>query len=248
MTEFQIRVRSNIFRGVVLIVFIIVAAQLWNLQVVQGERYSQLADANRFRLIQVPASRGVMYDRNGELLVRNRPVYDVIIIPAYLPEDPTAEAKVFARLSELLDLPITTQVETTQSRNNGYFQAITHHQYNRQLKRQIFNPRSRQFARSPQGIRDAANQNRIYAPFLPITVAGDVDPMIVAKIEEERLDLPGVLVEVSPSRDYLYGPFTSHMLGYTGPIPAEQFEQYDVKGYGLTDEIGLAGLETEYEE
>jgi penicillin-binding protein 2 len=98
------------------------------LQVVQGENYKALADANRFRLNQVPAARGVIYDRNDELLVRNLPTYNVVIIPAYLPEDATAEAKVFARLSELLDLPITTQIEPVVGYNNGYFQAITHHQ------------------------------------------------------------------------------------------------------------------------
>ncbi|MBN1221275.1 MAG: penicillin-binding protein 2 [Anaerolineae bacterium] len=248
MTEFQIRLRSNLFRAVVLLVFVVLATQLWNLQVVQGERYSKLADANRFRLIQVPASRGVMYDRTGELLVRNRPVYNVVIIPAYLPEDATAEAKIFARLSELLDLPITTQVEPTLGYNNGYFQAITHHQYNRQLRRQIVNPRSRQFARKPLGLRDAANQNRVYAPFLSVTVATDVDPITVSKIEEARLNMPGVFIEVEPSREFLYGSLTSHLLGYTGSIPAEQFDQYDAKGYHLTDEIGLAGLEGEYED
>jgi penicillin-binding protein 2 len=41
---------------------------------------------------------------------------------------------------------------------------------------------------------------------------------------------------------------TGHLLGYTGPIPAEQFSQYETKGYNLIDVVGLAGLETEYEE
>jgi penicillin-binding protein 2 len=247
MTEFQANVRSNIFRLAVLLVFAVLVIQLWNLQVVQGEIYSRLADANRFRTVQVPASRGVIYDRNGELLVRNRPIYNVVIVPAYLPDDDTAEAKVFARLSELLDLPITTQIEPTMSRNNGYFHAITHHQYNRQLQRQIVNPRSRQFARAPLGIRDAANQNRYFAPFLPVTIATDVNPTIISKIEEEGLDLPSVQIDITPAREYLYGPSTGHILGYTGPIPAEQFSRYRTQGYDLTDVVGLAGLETEYE-
>ncbi len=247
MTEFQIRARSYIFRAVVLFAFFVLALQLWNLQVVQGETYQQLADANRFRLEQVPSPRGVIYDRNGELLVRNRPVYNVIVLPAYLPDDATAEARVFARLSELLDLPITTQVEPVSGHTSGYFQTIRHHQYNRQLQRQIINPRSRQFANAPLGIRDAVNQNRIAAPFLPVTIATDVDPMVIAQLEEERINLPGVLIDVAPSRDYLHGPLTSHMLGYTGPIPAEQFDRYDALDYDLTDIVGLAGLEIEYE-
>lgn len=247
MTDFQIRLRSYLFRGMALMAFLVLATQLWNLQVVQGETYKALADANRFRLNQVPAARGVVYDRNDDLLVRNRPTYNVVIIPAYLPEDSTAEAKVFARLSELLNLPITTRIEPVVGANNGYFQAITHHQFNRQLSRQIINPRSRQLANAPLGLRDAANQNRILAPFFPVIVATDVDPVIVAKIEEERISLPGVSIEASPTRDYLYGELLSHLIGYVGPIPAEQFPDYDSRGYELTDSIGLAGLEASYE-
>lgn len=248
MTDFQIRLRSYLFRGMALFAFLILATQLWNLQVVQGENYRALADANRFRLTQVAAARGVIYDRNDELLVRNRPTYNVIIIPAYLPEDATAEAKVFARLSELLNLPITTQIEPVVGYNNGYFQAIGHHQFNRQLSRQIINPRSRQLANAPLGIRDAVNQNRVLASFLPVVIAKDVDPIIVAKIEEEHITLPGVLIEAAPTRDYLYGEMMSHLLGYVGSIPAEQFDGYSDEGYDLTDIVGLAGLEASYEE
>jgi penicillin-binding protein 2 len=248
MTEFQVHLRNNVFRAVVILAFIVLAAQLWNLQVVQGQTYRELADANRFRLTQVPASRGVIYDRTGKLLVRNRPIYNVIIIPAYLPDNATAEARIFARLSDLLNLPITTQIEPAVGRSDGYFEAITHHQYNRQLRRQIVNPRSRQYAKAPLGIRDAVGQNRTFAPFLPVTIATDVDPIIVSRIEEERLDLPGVLIDITPSRDYLYGELTSHLLGYVGPIPAEKFDAYKKQGYDLTDIIGLTGLEATYEE
>jgi penicillin-binding protein 2 len=248
MTDFQIRLRSYVFRSLVLIGFAVLATQLWNLQVIQGRLYSSLADANRFRLNQVSASRGIMYDRNGELLVRNRPTYNVVVIPAYLPEDATAEAKIFARLSELLNLPITTQTEAALGPANGYFQAIGHHQFNRQLQRQIINPRSRQYARVPLGIRDAVNQNRILAPFLPVTIATDVDALIAARIEEERIKLPGVLIDITPTREYLFGELVSHMLGYVGSIPAETFEEYEAQGYDLTDTIGLAGLEAAYEE
>ncbi len=248
MTEFQIKVRNYLFMMGVLLAFLVIGGQLWNLQIVQGERYRELADANRFRLAQIPASRGVMYDSSGELLVRNRPLYNVIVIPAYLPENATAEAKIFARLSELLDLPITTQLEPIDGKNNGYFQAINHHQFTRQLQNQIINPRSRQYKNEPLGIRDAVNQNRTFAPFLPVTIAKDVDPQIVAQIEEERITLPGVLIEISPSREYIHGELTGQMLGYTGPIPAEQFTDFESRGYDLTDSIGLAGLEAEYED
>ena len=133
-------------------------------------------------------------------------------------------------------------------KNNGYFHAINHHQYTRPLNRQIVNPRSRQYANAPLGIRDAINQDRVFAPFKPVIIAEDVDPEIVALLEEERISLPGVLIEISPNRDYIHAEMTSQILGYTGPIPAERFDELQLQGYGLTDIIGLAGLEVEYED
>ncbi|MDM8529086.1 hypothetical protein QUF58_12880 [Anaerolineales bacterium HSG24] len=248
MTEFQIQLRSYLFRVGVLFAFAILVAQLYNLQIVQGEAYTELADANRFRLSQVPASRGIIYDKNGDLLVRNRASYNVLIIPSYLPDDATAEAKIFARLSELLNLPVTTKLEPSAGYNNGHFHAITHHQYNRQLNQQSINPRSRRYINAPRGIRDEVDEKRFYAPFRPITVAEDVDPIIISKLEEERLDLPGVIIEIEPIREYIYGDLLGPILGYTGPIPQEQFEQYEADGYELVDTIGLSGLEYQYED
>lgn len=248
MTEFDIRMRSYFFRLVVFVAFAILGIRLVDLQYVQGEYYAERADQNRFRVSQVAASRGIVYDRNGELLVRNRASYKVQIIPSYLPDDTTEEALIFARLSELLDLPVTTDIESLAGYNNGHFHAITHHQYNRQLDQQIINPRSRRYINSPKGIRDAVEAERYRAPFRPIDIAEDVDPIIIAKIEEERLSLPGVFIDIEPIRDYLYGEELGPVLGYTGPIPAEQLADYEADGYELTDRIGLAGLEYTYED
>lgn len=247
MTDFQNQIRSLAFRAVVLLAFIILAGRLWNLQVSQGAFYAERADQNRFRNAPIPASRGIMYDRDGNLLVRNRALYNVQIIPNFLPEDTTAEARIYARLSELLNLPITTQIEPSAGYNNGHFQAITHHQYNRQLNRQIVNPRSRRYINVPQGIRDAVQANRFIAPFRPITIAEDVDPFIISMLEEERINLPGVFIEIESIRDYAYSQLLGPIIGYTGPIPAEQLPDYEEDGYQLTDVIGLTGLEIEYE-
>ena len=56
--------------------------RLWQLQMVTGEKYRLLADANRLRDVDVPAPRGVIYDRNGEILARNQPSFTVEVVPA----------------------------------------------------------------------------------------------------------------------------------------------------------------------
>jgi penicillin-binding protein 2 len=56
--------------------------QLVQVQLVQGERYRAAALENQVRLIEVAAPRGMIYDRNGRVLVRSRPSFVVGLIPS----------------------------------------------------------------------------------------------------------------------------------------------------------------------
>lgn len=77
--------------------------RLWRLQVVEADRYRAWADQNRFRLVSTEAPRGVIYDRQGRILVHNIPSFSVAIVPAYLPDEEGARRQVLARLVKLLD-------------------------------------------------------------------------------------------------------------------------------------------------
>jgi penicillin-binding protein 2 len=248
MTEFEVRLRIFTFISLIVTVFTIFGGQLWRLQVWEGERYRRLADRNRFRQEEVRAPRGIIYDRDGRLLVRNRPKFDVVIIPAFLPDDSTDRARIFARLSELLVLPITTGGERAVASHNGYFRFFLHHEYTRQPDRQVRSTRSRLLAKAPQGLRDAIEAVVAIAPYQAVEVAEDVDPEVVAIIEEERLDLPGVLVQIDTEREYLTGDLTAHVLGYVGPIPPDEVNRYQAAGYGPNDQVGLVGVEASYED
>jgi penicillin-binding protein 2 len=62
------------------------------LQVVSREQYRTLADENRLVRIETAAPRGVVYDRNGTILVRNQPSFEIALIPEHLPfDDPETE-------------------------------------------------------------------------------------------------------------------------------------------------------------
>ncbi|UCC64792.1 MAG: hypothetical protein JSV36_07060, partial [Anaerolineae bacterium] len=101
----QIRI---IFFGLfIFLTFTLLVTRLYQLQIVQGDYFRLWADRNRFRLVPLNSSRGIMYDREGNILVRNVPSFTVTLIPAYLPDDPQVEAAVYQRLSELLGLPAT---------------------------------------------------------------------------------------------------------------------------------------------
>lgn len=55
--------------------------RLWLLQVVQGPGYRVQSENNRIHLQDIPPFRGMIFDRHGELLVDNRPSFDLFVVP-----------------------------------------------------------------------------------------------------------------------------------------------------------------------
>src|ERR687898_225844 len=77
--------RSLTIRLVVLqvgfaVVFTILAFSFWYFQVVQHEKFKELAENNHQRTIPLRAPRGVMLDRNGAVLVENRSSFTISIV------------------------------------------------------------------------------------------------------------------------------------------------------------------------
>ncbi|MCU0597344.1 MAG: penicillin-binding protein 2, partial [Desulfobacterota bacterium] len=65
----------------VVAVFVVLLLRLWFLQIFQGPAYRVQSENNRIRLQDVAPFRGMLFDRNGELLVDNRPSFDAYVIP-----------------------------------------------------------------------------------------------------------------------------------------------------------------------
>ena len=61
--------------------FILLLMRLWYLQVIKVDDYQMMSENNRLRFLPVAASRGVLMDRNGAVLVNNRPSFSISIIP-----------------------------------------------------------------------------------------------------------------------------------------------------------------------
>ena len=75
----NLRVRLRIIQAFVLILLGVLCLRLYKLQIIDGKRYANVAENQRIRLLPIPAPRGVIFDRNGKLLVDSRPIYSVIL-------------------------------------------------------------------------------------------------------------------------------------------------------------------------
>ncbi len=96
-------VRPNRFISmsmVIVIVFTGLTVRLWDLQVVNGGHYGDLAQQNRMLRLPVEAERGTIVDRNGKVLARNLPGFAVTVIPVDLPR--AKQEEVSQRLGALV--------------------------------------------------------------------------------------------------------------------------------------------------
>jgi len=85
-----------------LLVFLLLFMRLWYLQVISGQRYSELSEKNRIRYVPLAAPRGPLYDRNETLLIDNRPAFDISV----LRQDVSEPDLLFTRLSDYLQVPL----------------------------------------------------------------------------------------------------------------------------------------------
>lgn len=87
---------------VICVAFAVLIVRLIYLQIIEGTEYRRLSEINSIRLQSVDAPRGLIFDRNGELLVDNRPSFDLSIIP----KDAKPVQETLARLAHHLELPV----------------------------------------------------------------------------------------------------------------------------------------------
>ena len=82
--------------------------------------------------------------------------------------------------------------------------------------------------------------------FMPVRVRRGLTLEEVAKVEEWRLELPGVLVEVEPQRVYPTSRFAAHLLGYVREVSDEQMRQGRHRRGDLVGQSGLERLLDDY--
>ena len=102
----------------VIIVFLLLIMRLWQLQILQGSEYRKLSEANRLRIIAIPAPRGIIFDRNGMPLVKNSPYYCASLIP-----DEFDKSKA-ALLSKVLNIPDKEILEKLDKNALSHFAPI----------------------------------------------------------------------------------------------------------------------------
>ena len=75
----RVSARVGVLQGAVIVGFAALAICFWVLQVVQTDKFVEMANSNYQRTLPLRAPRGVLYDRNGRVLVENRDSFTISI-------------------------------------------------------------------------------------------------------------------------------------------------------------------------
>jgi penicillin-binding protein 2 len=86
------------------------------------------------------------------------------------------------------------------------------------------------------------------AKYYPIVLASNISRDQVEIIEENRLRLPGVEIEMKPVREYSSNLLAAHLLGYIGEISDEELDKKGYEDYNPGDYIGKNGIERSWEQ
>ncbi len=93
--------RATLLHAVIVIVLAGFLGVFWYLQIVKGDEFALLAENNRLRRIALPPTRGVVFDRRGEVLASTRPALNLVLVRDGLTD---AEGQL-KRLESLLGIP-----------------------------------------------------------------------------------------------------------------------------------------------
>jgi len=177
--------------------FVIQTFQLVNMQLLESTEYEKKSERNSIKTVSVKAPRGIIFDRNIEILVGNKPSFTLQIIPS---EYEKKNTKI---------------IENVLNVDSGYIDKL------------LF-------------------RYRKFPEFKPRTLMKGVSYKVIAWLEENQAELPGINYIVETKRDYSFGINASHVFGYTKEVDDKTLKKYkDIYSFG--DEVGFSGIEKNYE-
>lgn len=255
--------RFNLITIFVYIIGIVLIAQLFNLQVVNGESYREQSNTRLSRVSSIKAARGSIYDRSGNELAGVKVQNDIEMYKTNISDEELNTS--ILNLINLLNQHEITIENTFPVKINPFEYTIegeTLSSWKKKYKldenadaETAFYKFKDKYEISTDNIEDIQKIISLrykitttgYSATKSITIATDVNEEIVAQISERNSDFPGISIETSSSRVYMTGDLAAHVIGYTGKIKEEDYnKQKDI--YDIDDIVGKTGIEYLFEE
>ncbi|ONI43302.1 hypothetical protein AN641_01385 [Candidatus Epulonipiscioides gigas] len=261
--------------GGIIFLFSIILLRFYELQIIEHSNYINKVQSGVERIVDVEATRGLIYDRYGRILASNEPIH-VVKIDLQVKQSEKELNNVILDLLQIFKkngdifidtMPISKDAPfsytASESTLNRFMYSIP---YNSEEQRQELLKKSAQeiieYLRAQYDIsdyisdreaRDIIAIRNIMYPYsyrqykLP-TIASDISELSATYIKENYDKYPGVIVEFDSKRVYEYGEIIGNIIGYTRTMTDSLYKDLKDKGYDENDIVGHEGIEKSMEE
>lgn len=255
-------IRYNIMSLIIYAIGIIIIVKLFSLQIVNGKEYLEKSNSRLTRETVVKASRGNIFDCNGNILAGTKIKYSLELYKSKIETEQLNNTilnaiNVLEKNSDTYidEFPITinpiqykfSDEEKTKNwleRKKIDVNSSAEQALNFYIEKYKLTNYSLEDARKIIAVRYGIEENG-YTAMRAYTISENISEESVLIFEEQNNSFPGMAIEKTPIRSYTYGKLASHVLGYVGKISSEEYNS--LEGYSISDYIGKTGIEYAFE-
>ncbi|MDD3692811.1 MAG: penicillin-binding transpeptidase domain-containing protein [Oscillospiraceae bacterium] len=265
--------RAIALAAFIVLIFTVYSIRLFQIQIVDGEEYAQIASKNETINVPIQASRGEILDRYLKPMAINRTSFSIIFDYAFFPTGKSKEQQkkqndIILALTQLLTstecewndtLPISktrpykfleqhkNRISSLKSRINVASYATAEQCMDRLIELYYLEDYKPEQQRILAGVRNEIDI-RQFGYKNPFTFSSDISEKVYNIILENSSSFPGVNVQTIPVREYVCKRVGAHLIGTVGYIFADEYEKLKDKGYLLSDTVGKSGIEAALED
>ena len=237
----QINFRFNIITVIAYLIGIVLIVQLFNLQIVNGESYREQSNTRLSRATTIKAARGSVLDRSGNEFAGVKTENNIEIYKTNISNDELNKS--LLNLADILENYQIGYSDTFPIKINPFEFTINNEELaawkkkykieeNATAEEAFYKFKDKYEVKSEniEDIRKIILMRYIitttgYSATKSITIATNVNEEVVAQISERNSDFPGISISTKASRTYLTGSLAAHVVGYTGKIKEEEYNE-----------------------
>ena len=188
--------RLSWVQAVVATAFAALAVAFWVFQVAQHQKFDEMAENNHRRRLPLPAPRGVLFDRNGKVLVENQNTFNIALV-----REQSGNIEETLRV-----LAAATGADEAK-------------------------------------MRETVNRRRREPSYRPIVLIENATMEQVIAFRARQLELPGIIKQEVPARQYPQSEMGAHLFGYVSEASETDLAKAEYAGAEAGSMVGKAGVE-----